>query len=535
MQFIQTNITSIAQLLAFWLTASLAVRASHVLALHVSHSVDLASRKLFASIASLGIGCLVWGLNVLACYLQGNLHLTEWRLLPAIASLSVTLLCCRLAVPILLTQSHWLLNLISSLAMSIGVMLAHMILVSDFFYVLSKINVLPFALAFGLMLCIISSRTWSFQRTRRTDQSIYAWFEWAAYGAAIVLLHMLLERSFIFLDQPIADAFHRFEGFFVVLMVVMFTFAVVVEQFFNMRSDKGRQQLFHHALSMIRSGCHKPDEQDVARLSLIADHLKDLTQADQVVMHFQPIANLSGHSIHLEALLRLKHPKLGFINPEHFFLVCELRGQTARVDRIILLNVLDQLFAWKQQEIFITVHINIAPVTLLTKDFSNWIKEEILKRMLEPTQIRLELTEHAIAANGSEMCQAVNTLQSLGIAVVMDDFGSGYSSIGMLADMQLAGIKCDRTLLRNIASDLRRQTLLRHVAAMAHELNIPVTVEGVETEAEMSCALSCSVENIQGYVFGRPMSAEKVSAWIESEGNERLLSICKAGFSPEKN
>jgi EAL domain-containing protein (putative c-di-GMP-specific phosphodiesterase class I) len=114
------------------------------------------------------------------------------------------------------------------------------------------------------------------------------------------------------------------------------------------------------------------------------------------------------------------------------------------------------------------------------------------------------------------MVQAIHDLRVIGVPVFMDDFGAGYSSLGVLADLPIAGIKCDRLFLRQLPTDPRRQSLLRHVVRLARELQLNVVVEGVETPEELQCVIESGIANIQGYFFSKAMPQDEVPAWHQA-------------------
>ncbi|MNT28441.1 Oxygen sensor protein DosP [compost metagenome] len=185
---------------------------------------------------------------------------------------------------------------------------------------------------------------------------------------------------------------------------------------------------------------------------------------------------------------------------------------------MILRNALDCVQAWKTAGLHdASISVNVAPVTLLDDHFAPWLRDELAARALPARMLKLEMTEHAIIALGSQMVAAIHDLSAMGVAVLMDDFGAGYSSLGMLADLPIAGIKCDRLFVRQLAQDRRRQSLLRHVAALAQEFGLSVVVEGVETEEELQTLASVGLHSIQGYVFSRPMPAREVPQWHRTQ------------------
>ena len=127
------------------------------------------------------------------------------------------------------------------------------------------------------------------------------------------------------------------------------------------------------------------------------------------------------------------------------------------------------------------------------------------------------MTEHAVIALGPQMVAAISALSALGVAVLMDDFGAGYSSLGMLAELPIAGIKCDRLFVRQLPQDRRRQKLLRHISALARDLGLSVVVEGVETPEELRAPAAAGLHHIQGYLFSRPIAAPDVPTWHRTQ------------------
>ncbi len=511
-----------------WGAASFVVYACQRLAENASMSVDRASRKVSDSLASVGIGCIVWALDFVACALRDDMPLHGWPLLPSLAALLVVILTCRLTVPALISRNSWRSALLAGIGMASGVVLAHMMIVTGYFAIATAIDVPVLLLAFGLMVGLIVHRSWRYRGIRlRAGQAMHqnAWCEWLACGGVIVLVHGLLSSAFVRMADGGSADLSEVHRAWVPVMVGMFAGAMALEQYLNMRSDRGRQHFFHQGLSLMRADGARLPPQAEARLALIADHLDQLICPRKLVLHFQPIADLHSHALHLEALLRLEHKGLGRINPEHFFLACELRGKTCRVDRLILANALNHAQAWHAQGVLVPIHVNLAPSTLLQEGFVEWLGAELARRALPARHLRLELTEHAIIESAQAMSGVVDRLLGIGVQVLMDDFGSGYSSLGLLADLKIAGIKCDRSMVRNLAHDVRRQTLLRHVAAMARDLQLQVTVEGVEDAVELRLAARAGIGSIQGYLFARPMAAADVAHWLEQEAPARLRAM----------
>ncbi|WP_311222759.1 MULTISPECIES: EAL domain-containing protein [unclassified Acidovorax] len=515
---------------AYWVFASLVVVMCQRLVEHAASAVDWSSRHINGARAGMAIGCIVWAMDVAGFFMYESVTPRGLDLGAALASLLVMVASCRLTVPALSSSSSKLHTAGAGIGLAVGATLAHCVLaypyVEDFTALNPLAATLSLALAGAISVCTaLRHRSAKLNGLTATGAAARA-ADWVLCGGAILVLHWLLCNMFAIQLEPLGVATETDP--LLLGCVVLFAAMLALDQLVTIRHDKGRQQLLRQGLRMMRASNTPLTPERDAQLSLIADHLRELLVPRQLALHFQPIVNLREETLHLEALLRLQHPRLGAVNPELFFLVCELHGVTAQVDRLILRNALDHARDWQQrsgQQAVISV--NVAPVTLLAPDFSAWLAREMAQRGLPEHLLKLELTEHAIIASGPGMSHAIGQLSSAGVHVVMDDFGAGYSSLGVLADLPIAGIKCDRLFLRKIPQDLRRQALLRHVAAMARELGLPVIVEGVETVEELRIVLASGIDSMQGYLFARPIPAADIPHWLDHTAPARMEAMAE--------
>lgn len=515
--------------LLFWATASLVVHVCQRLVEHTAFSVDPPSRRVSASHASLGIGCIVWALDVVGLFMYDELahHTVALDLVPALSGLIIMAVSTRLTIPTLSTSASRLHIAVAGAGLAAGMLLAHFAITQDQVRSFAAVNWMAIVLAAAIALCLA---TWTSIRHRAAKLRVLtshilrrSWEEKAVCGAAILLLHWLLINTFPLSSAPAGDTARHGA---LLVSVLVFGTALAVEQMRNMHFDAGRQQLLRRGLSMMRgsSMAHNPDRD--LQLSLIADRLPDLLQPDRLALHFQPIVDLRQPGAQFEALLRVKDPALGPLNPEIFLLACELQGRTADVDRMIVRNALDSLAAWRGQGLLqVTISVNVAPVTLVAPGFADWLHIELAQRALPHRTLRLEMTEHSVIALGAPMVEALQALRTLGIAVVLDDFGTGYSSLGMLAELPVAGVKCDRLFVQQLASDARRQSLLRHIGALARELGLSVVVEGVETTGELQAVAAAGLHAIQGYLYSRPIASSSVPSWYNTEMPPRRKAL----------
>lgn len=507
------------QSLLFWVFASLVVHVCQRLVEHTAYSVDPSSRRISASHGALCIGCMVWALDVAGLFLYEEMAPHVLELVPALSGLIIMAVSARLTIPTLSTSASKRRIMAAGVLLAAGMLTAHFTLTRGHVHSFAQVNWLAIVLS---MLVAVGLATLSSIRHRSAKLSILtprfwkqSWEDKVLCGAAILVLHWLLVNTFpLHLGDPTGDS----EGIALLVVMIVFGVAVALDQLSNIRWDAGRQRLLRKGLSLMRAS-HMPQNSAYdMELSLVADHLGTLLQPERLNLHFQPIVDFKHHGVQFEALLRVNSETLGNINPETFLLVCELQGETTTVDRMILSNALNHVKAWQGQGLQnASISVNVAPITLLDASFAAWLRSELARRELPPGTLKLEMTEHAIIALGSQMVQAIDELATMGVAVLMDDFGAGYSSLGMLADLPIAGIKCDRLFVRHLAQDKRRQSLLRHIGALAQEFGLSVVVEGVETAQELQALSAIGLQHIQGYLFSRPIPADDIPTWHRTQ------------------
>lgn len=514
--------------LLFWIFASLVVHVCQRLVEHTAFSIDPSSRRISASHAAVCIGCIVWALDVVGMLMYGELARHALGLAPALAGLVIMALCARLTVPTLSTSTSKGRIVLAGACLSLGMLAAHFTMSEGYVSSYSRVNGLAIALAVATAIGIAAYTSIRHRAAKmKALTRIYIpqlWQDKLLCGAAILVLHWLLVNTFP-IQWP--DHAERSGGLGLLVIVLLFGMAIATEQLSNMRFDQARQQLLRRGLSLMRTTHHevRQPEGDI-QLSLIADHLPSLLQPDQLALHFQPIADVHSGEVQYEALLRVRSDLLGALHPEAFLLVCELQGKTPLVDRLILANAMDCASRWRSQGMANPqFSVNVAPATLLEEGFASWLQAGLARHALPGSALKLELTEHALIASGPGMLESIRRLQAIGVGVLMDDFGAGYSSLGMLADLPIAGIKCDRLFVRQLAHDLRRQSLLRHVGTLAGEFGLSVVVEGVETADELQTVVASGISAIQGYLFCKPMPAAEVPQWNHVQWPQRLQAL----------
>lgn len=229
----------------------------------------------------------------------------------------------------------------------------------------------------------------------------------------------------------------------------------------------------------------------------------------QFCMFLQPQIANDGRVVGAEALVRWLHPEKGMVSPGVFIPTLEKAGLIQKVDLYMWECAAKKLEEWKRggrEDLFISVNIS-------RKDFFYLDVCEAFRTLQEKydfdnKKLKLEITESALMENVREVLRTVDGLHELGYDIEIDDFGSGYSSLGMLKDINADILKIDMIFLQETKNVRRSGTILKNIISMSKELGMPVITEGVETREQMEFLTSAGCDMFQGYYFAKPMSVE---------------------------
>ena len=235
--------------------------------------------------------------------------------------------------------------------------------------------------------------------------------------------------------------------------------------------------------------------------------LREALPNNEFVLHYQPVVDANDHRvISFEALVRWNSKDHGFISPAKFIPLAEDTRLIVPIGKWVLRQACMEARKWPEQ---VKVNVNVSPEQLLEPDFTNEVVEALAMSGLRPERLEIEVTESIFLRDASVARAALEQIMALGCAVALDDFGTGYSSLGYLRKLRFSTIKVDKTFVQGAAqNNAESLAIVRAVVAMAQSLDMTTTAEGVETaeEAELIRKLGC--DKIQGYYFGRPMTAQ---------------------------
>ncbi|MDH0303116.1 EAL domain-containing protein [Pseudomonas sp. GD04091] len=254
------------------------------------------------------------------------------------------------------------------------------------------------------------------------------------------------------------------------------------------------------------------------RLELESD-LRHALEQNEFILYYQP--QFSGDGKRLtgaEALLRWRHPTRGLVPPGDFIPVIEELGLVVDVGDWVLREASRQLKAWHKEKVRVPkVSVNISARQFSDGQLGTRIATILEETGLPPACLELELTESILMREVNEAMQILDSLKNLGLSIAVDDFGTGYSSLNYLKQFPIDVLKIDRTFVDGLPEGEQDAQIARAIIAMAHSLNLAVIAEGVETHEQLEFLREHGCDEVQGYLFGRPMPANQFEAQFSNE------------------
>lgn len=265
----------------------------------------------------------------------------------------------------------------------------------------------------------------------------------------------------------------------------------------------------------VRWTTYEPAMDEAARRAAeLAPYLADAIENDELTMHFQPLVTADTRRLAgVEALLRWTSPDFGPVRPDEIVHIAETNGLHDALNMWILEQSTAATADWQRRfgvdDLFLTV--NASPTELQSRQLASNISRALLLSGLSPSSLIVELSERLTTEQDAEMQRSLDELAELGIRVILDDFGQGQTSLAHLRHLPLVGIKLDRQLVVQAAETAEDLVILTSMVGLAHELNLRVVAEGVETEHQFQVVANAGVDLIQGYLVGRPVEAAVIT------------------------
>jgi diguanylate cyclase len=251
----------------------------------------------------------------------------------------------------------------------------------------------------------------------------------------------------------------------------------------------------------------------------LASELGSALARRELRLVYQPIVEMaSGRTVGCEALLRWRHPRHGDVSPARFIPLAERTGLIVPIGLWVLENACRQARRWAAAiEAPPYVSVNLSPLQLTDPSFLEQVTDVLDRTGLEHTQLVVELTETAMAAEIQQLAGPLTALRRMGIRVYMDDFGTGYSSLGQLRSLPLDGVKIDRSFVAEITSSGAQWSMAITIVRMLRNLGLVATVEGVENGTQVAQVRSLGCAYGQGFHFARPLPAAQIDAILKDD------------------
>ena len=234
-------------------------------------------------------------------------------------------------------------------------------------------------------------------------------------------------------------------------------------------------------------------------------------------MHYQPQVDKQGNIIGMEALIRWEHPQKGLVPPMQFIPIAEESSLIHAIGEWVFATSCRQLAHWQQAGLGpLSMSINLSARQFLQQDLPAKIKQILSENQLHPQQIILEITETAVIKNTDKAIQILTELKSYGFKISLDDFGTGYSSLLYLKRFPVDSIKLDRSFIQDFHVNSDGATIIKTIMTLAQNLHYTVVAEGVETLEQLDFLRELECPQMQGYLFSRPLSPEKMTLLLEN-------------------
>jgi len=253
-----------------------------------------------------------------------------------------------------------------------------------------------------------------------------------------------------------------------------------------------------------------------ANAALAAD-LRQAWREQQFQIQYQPQVGADGRMIGVEALLRWQHPQRGVVPPDQFISAAEETSLIIPIGRWVLESACAQLAEWadRPDRRHLSIAVNVSVKQFRHPEFVDEVMEAVERFGVRPNKLKLELTESLLADGIDVTIAKMGSLKDMGVALSLDDFGIGYSSLSYLKRLPLDQLKIDREFVKDILTDANDAAIARTVIDLARSLNLDVIAEGVETEEQREFLARQGCHSYQGYLFCRPLPIEELEAFMD--------------------
>lgn len=254
----------------------------------------------------------------------------------------------------------------------------------------------------------------------------------------------------------------------------------------------------------------------------LVEEMESGIRNEEFLIYYQPVVDaVTGKIRSAEALVRWIHPEKGFISPGVFIPALEENGHITRLDQYVAKKVRDFLKERKRDDkVSVPISINLSWMDFYDEKIIGWIIEELKNLREQDIRTRIEITETSYAAINQDRNPILNEMKENGAELLMDDFGSGYSSFGMLQDYNFDILKIDMSFVRQIETSKKTRGILKAIIDMGHTLGMKLIAEGVESKEQADFLRDNGCDYIQGYYYYRPLPEEEFRKLLDDQSEE---------------
>lgn len=255
-------------------------------------------------------------------------------------------------------------------------------------------------------------------------------------------------------------------------------------------------------------------------IRLLVEEMRNALRDGQFQVYYQPQLDITGNRlVGAEALIRWNHPKRGFVMPDDFIPAAESSGMIVPIGNWVLGAACKQALQWQSMGMPpFRIAVNISPRQFQAESLVPTVRTILEKTGLDPKCLELEISEGMMMGEGEHVIEKLRSLNELGISLAIDDFGTGYSSLAYLKRFPVHRLKVDRSFVRDLTTDSDDAAITEAVIRLGHSLGLTVTAEGVETDGHMTHLRTKSCDEVQGFLFSKPLPADEFFAWATAPG-----------------
>jgi len=266
------------------------------------------------------------------------------------------------------------------------------------------------------------------------------------------------------------------------------------------KRGRGRVIAFHHGL-----------EVEINERRFIERELRQALLDEQLDLAYQPIVAGDGlTTIGAEALVRWQHPARGVIPPGLFVSVAEQTGMMIQLGRFVMRRALEAARSWPN----LYIAINLSPVQVRDRALVRAVSDALEESQVDPHRVVLEITEGVLIDNPEEAKQRLKDLRALGVKIALDDFGSGYSSLNYLRRLPIDKLKIDKEFVSPLGRSANGTVIIEAIVTLGRALGLSVLAEGVESEEQRVLLRLAGCDELQGFLFARPMPRDSMTAFL---------------------